>query len=124
MVRGFAFATLGCCASVFLALPAHAQNGETGRGRVEVDYEAIRGTKIITALRIAEPITLDGRLEEPGWNTAERGADFFQKFPSNGAPATEPTEFRVLYDDDTLYVGVTATDSQPDRMVVKELRED
>lgn len=119
-----------CRAGLFIAClvltaSAHAQAaGQSGQAPVPVDYDAVRLTKVITALRITEAITLDGRLDEPAWKVAVPGNEFFQKFPANGAPATEPTEFRVLYDDDNLYVGVVCLDSDPARMVVKELRED
>src|SRR5687768_15786526 len=98
MVRRSGVTTRLFCACLALSPPAYAQNGETVPGRVEIDYDAVRQTRVITAVRIDEPIALDGRLDEPAWKTAVAGTGFFQKFPSNGAPATEPTEFRVLYD--------------------------
>jgi hypothetical protein len=114
---------LGAC--LLLATPAYPQSTENGRARVSVEeFEAIRQAKVVTAVRTTGPITLDGRLDEASWAAAVPGTDFFQKFPSNGAPATESTEFRVLYDEDNLYVGVVCVDSDPENMVVKELRED
>jgi hypothetical protein len=58
---------------------------------VEIDHDAIRATRIVTALRVAETITVDGRLDEPAWERAVPATDFIQKFPRNGAPSTERT---------------------------------
>ena len=91
---------------------------------VAIDHDAIRATRIVTAVRITESIAVDGRLSEPAWEQAVPATDFIQKFPNNGAPSTERTEVRFLYDDDNLYVGVICFDSEPDRLVIKDLRED
>jgi hypothetical protein len=91
---------------------------------VQIDHDAVRATRIVTAVRVRETMTLDGRLDEPMWTEAAPATDFIQKFPNNGAPSTERTEVRFLYDDDNLYVGVVCFDSEPDRLVIKDLRED
>jgi hypothetical protein len=89
-----------------------------------IDHDAIRATRIITAVKITEKITLDGRLEEPVWSEAPPAGDFFQKLPNNGMPASERTEARFAYDEDNLYVGVICHDSRPDKRLIKDLRED
>ena len=66
-------------------------------------------------LEVEERIELDGILDEPAWQRAVPAADFRQQDPDNGEPATEPTEVRIMYDKDTLYMGVTCFDSEPDK---------
>jgi hypothetical protein len=79
----------------------------------------------MTALRIDGEITLDGVLDEPEWSQAEPAKDFIQKLPATGEPATEPTEVRLLYDQDNLYVGVYCFDSAgPDGIVVNDITKD
>jgi hypothetical protein len=90
----------------------------------ESEFEAVRLTKVVTAVRIDEAITLDGRLDEAAWARAVPAGDFIQRVPTNGMPSGERTEVRVLYDDDNLYFGVMSYDSQPSRIVVKELKRD
>ena len=92
-------------------------------GLPRADYETERLKRIITAVRITEKITLDGRLDEPAWKLAVPVTDFIQRIPRTGELSDERTEVRVLYDDDNLYVGVTAFDSHP-ALVVKELKKD
>ena len=67
------------------------------------------GRRSVTALRLAdgEAVTLDGRLDEPFWSKAVPAADFIQQDPQNGGPATEPTEVRIAFDSESLYMGVT-----------------
>ena len=71
-----------------------------------------------------ESIALDGRLDEPAWSRAVPAADFVQIDPVNGQPPTEPTEVRILFDADALYMGVTAYDSEPDRWLGFQRRRD
>jgi hypothetical protein len=97
--------------------PAYGQS-------VPIDYEAIRATRILTAVRIHEGIIVDGHLDEPVWQEAPVATDFIQKFPNNGAPSTERTVVRVLYDEDNLYVGFWCFDSTPSKLLIKDLRED
>src|SRR5688572_25715763 len=75
-------------------------------------------------LRVEERITLDGRLDEPVWTRAIPAANFVQIDPDNGVPATEPTEVRIAFDGNALYMGVTCFDSEPDRWLGYETRRD
>jgi hypothetical protein len=102
---------------VLAATPVFSQNGDEG-------LEAIRQQKVVTAIRISDEISIDGKLDEPAWQLAVPATDFIQWNPRNGAAATEPTEVRFLYDDANLYVGFTFFDSQPEHVVVNDLKED
>ena len=57
------------------------------------------------AVRIDQPIAIDGRLDEAVWQTAPAVTDFWQFEPDEGTFVSEPTEVRFLYDDDAIYVG-------------------
>ena len=89
-----------------------------------IDYAAIRATKVIRAVRTDQPIVLDGRLDEPAWQRAAVAKDFLQQEPAEGAPATEASEVRFLYDDEALYVGGRFVDSDPRGGIVNELKRD
>lgn len=80
----------------------------------------------LRALRIEgrSQLRLDGALDEPAWQTADRINGFLQSEPLEGEPATEDTEVRVLYDGEYLYIGVRALDSEPDRIVGRRLERD
>lgn len=91
-------------------------------GRLEAQTSKPRPA--IRALQIAEPIVLDGRLTEPAWARAEIGSDFSQREPEDGLPASERTEFFVLYTTSTLYFGIIAHDSNAKGIIAKEMERD
>jgi hypothetical protein len=65
------------------------------------------------AISVAEgAFRLDGLLNEPVWNLAPAAGGFTQQTPQPDAPASEETEFRVLFTDEALYVGVRMHDRQ------------
>ena len=101
-----------------------AAAGTVSGQAVEIDHDAIRAARIVTAVRITERITLDGRLDEPVWMQAPPAGDFLQKLPRNGAPATEGTVAHFAYDENNLYIGVVCDESEPDKILIKDLRED
>jgi hypothetical protein len=83
-------------------------------------------TRTITALRLpaGESIDLDGLLDEPAWQRAVPASGFVQRDPDNGAPASEPTDVRVLYDAGRLLVGARLHDSEPDRLLGNQMQRD
>ena len=80
----------------------------------------------MTAVRLSdgERIRVDGQLDEPVWKRAQPATDFVQQDPEFGAPATERTEVRIVYDDERLVMGVTCYDSEPDRLIGYQRRRD
>ncbi len=76
------------------------------------------------ALKAGEEIRLDGVLDEPSWRGADVASAFVQAEPREGQAATERTEVRVVFDEDNLYIGAYLYDSQPDRLVVTDIRKD
>jgi hypothetical protein len=74
-----------------------------------VDIDAIPAGKHVTAVRIAESITVDGVLDEAAWTRAEPAADFYQQQPAESGLATRRTEVRFLCDETALYVGRCST---------------
>lgn len=67
---------------------------------------------------------IDGRLDDTIWAQAPVQGQFIQREPSFGAPASEATEFRVLYDDRNLYFGVWVWDRDPAHILGSELKRD
>lgn len=80
------------------------------------------GTKL--SIRKAKgPITLDGKLDEPDWQTAQVAGDFFMNYPIDTAFAEFQSEARVTFDDHNFYVSYVCYDDQtPD--VIQSLRRD
>ncbi|KPK03516.1 MAG: hypothetical protein AMS20_10470 [Gemmatimonas sp. SG8_28] len=79
----------------------------------------------MTATRAApEAPRLDGRLDDPIWQSAAIATGFRQREPHDGEEPTEPTEVRIVYTEEALYVSARLFDSQPDRVVGRLGRRD
>ena len=71
-----------------------------------------------------ETIHLDGSLDEDAWQRAVPATDFVQLDPDNGAPATERSEVRVVFNSRGLYLGVLCLDSEPDKLFGNQMQRD
>jgi len=83
-----------------------------------------RPTPRISAVRVTAKIAVDGRLDEADWQRAIPAKDFLQRDPDEGTPATDPTEVRILFDDDAIYVGARMFDSEPSKLSKRLTRRD
>jgi len=83
-----------------------------------------KGLRRIHSIRTADPIKIDGTLDEPSWSLVQPATDFLQQQPNEGAPASERTEVRVLFDDKNIYFGIRAFDSDPKHINARELVRD
>jgi hypothetical protein len=81
---------------------------------------------LLHAVRLAEADTLqlDGLPDEAVWQRSAPATNFLQRDPNNGAPATERTEVRILYDDHRLVLGVTCFDSESQRLLANQMQRD
>ena len=78
----------------------------------------------LVPLRILESLHMDGVLDEGIWQNALAASGFTQQRPDEGQPSTERTEVRVLYDEQTLYIGVWAYDSDPSQIIATQMARD
>ncbi|MDZ7261259.1 MAG: carbohydrate binding family 9 domain-containing protein, partial [candidate division KSB1 bacterium] len=80
--------------------------------------------EVVRAVRLQEPVVVDGSLSEPVWQNEYGVSNFVQRDPIEGAQPTEKTEVRIAYDDAALYVGARMYDSAPDSIVARLGRRD
>ena len=79
--------------------------------------------KVVRAVRAAEPIMIDGILNEVAWQGPPIQG-FTQNDPKDGEPATERTDVWVAYDDKALYVAAFCHDSDPKKILSQMGRRD
>ena len=100
--------------SAALALIPWLAGAQTPPGSAAAGGATPTATQTVTisrAVRTRAVIRLDGRLDEPDWNSAPATDGFTQVDPDEGKPASQHTVVRVLYDDASLYVGVRLFDT-------------
>jgi hypothetical protein len=74
--------------------------------------------------RSASQITIDGVLDEPDWEAAKPIGEIRQREPLEGEKASEPTEVKLLYDSQNLYIGVMCFDSDPTHIIGTQMSRD
>ena len=67
---------------------------------------------------------IDGSIEDEAWQAGAWDGDFVQFEPINGGAASQKTEFKVLYDDNNIYVAIKAYDTAPDSISRRISRRD
>lgn len=77
---------------------------------------SLSGQVRIVATRVTTPLILDGLLDDPLWAEAEALSQFATLQPDIGKPATETTIYKVAYDNENIYFGIEALDSEPDKV--------
>ena len=109
--------------SLFLSAPLAGQ----GVPGTQIEMENTTTTfpsAVAVAVIEAGPI-LDGDvLGDPAWVDVPVATGFIQTQPDEGRPATERTEVRVLFDDDTIYFGFVCYDRDPDGIITSASRRD
>jgi len=86
--------------------------------------EGIPQERTVLAFRTAQPPSIDGTLDDPSWESAVPVGPLYQREPVEGAPASERTEVRILYDDVRLYLGFRCFDTDARRIVANRMRRD
>lgn len=86
----------------------------------------VAGNNPKKAVAVRTPIAprIDGILNEQQWSLAQIVTGFIQRDPTEGAPATERTEIRMLYDNEALYFACMMYDSDPSKIVARLARRD
>ncbi len=114
-----------------VAAPASAQSGPggaAGEAPAPIPPAVVSrdgaGHVTVRAVRVAEAIRIDGRLDDAVYKETAAISDFLQQEPDEGKPATERTEAWIFYDDSQIYVSARCWDTHPERMVANEMRRD
>ena len=83
------------------------------------------GQVVVRAIRLREPLRVDGKLDEAVYTENEPIDGFIQALPDNGQPVSERTEAWVMFDDRNLYITAKMYESVPEsQWVANEIRRD
>lgn len=76
------------------------------------------------AFRVEEAPLINGVFDDPAWEGEGWESGFVQHEPYEGRAPSQPTEFKIAYDDMNLYVAIRALDSAPDSITSRMSRRD
>jgi len=78
--------------------------------------------KNVNASKTSENISIDGKLDEASWLTADVATDFFMLEPDNGTPINQSkkTDIKILYTNKAIYIGAILRDDNPN-LINKEI---
>jgi hypothetical protein len=121
--------SLFCLLALTAAIPAHAQSGgATFPGSRDSFASPVSrdtaGRVVVRATRIAQPLRIDGRLDDEAYRLVPPMTEFIQQVPDSGAPVSERTEMWLLYDDDNIYLTCRCWDENPNGIVANDMRRD
>jgi hypothetical protein len=78
----------------------------------------------INAFKSDQSPVVDGRLNDSIWNSAIPFTDFKMVEPSPGSIPTEKTEIRIIYDQNSIYLGIRCFDSEPKKIAANTMEHD
>ena len=107
-----------------LDVPPQASSAEAATLPHSMMSRDAAGAVTLRAVQIAAPLRIDGRMEETLYRDVPPISDFIQVEPDEGQPATERTELWLAFDADNVYVTFRCFETEPDRVVAKEMRRD
>jgi len=111
--------TLGVFVWLSTFAPGLAQPVERG-----VAAEGYRPRAAATRIEPSEAPIIDADLSDQIWANATLITDFRQRVPVPGALPSERTEVRILYDENNLYFGIYAYDSDPSGIILRSMERD
>jgi hypothetical protein len=80
--------------------------------------------KVYKAYRTEKAPAIDGSFDDQTWQQGQWAGDFIQHEPYEDRPPSQPTEFKLAFDDQHIYVAVKALDSAPDSITNRMSRRD
>jgi hypothetical protein len=81
-------------------------------------------TRSAAVISMQDPITIDGALDEPIWVSSPTIGSLIQRQPLPGEAPTERTEVTLLRDEENLYIGIRAFDSEAHRVIGTQMARD
>lgn len=85
----------------------------------EVALKSYKAVKVVV-----DPPQIDGYFNDSAWELAPWDISFVMREPYEGIEPSQHTAFKILYDDDNMYVAIKAYDSQPELIEKRLSRRD
>ena len=110
---------------VWMPVSVGAQQSTSGAPGVETRELTEAGVPLTRALAVETSPVIDGDvLSDPAYADARLATGFVQSRPSEGQPASERTEVRIVYTSETLYFGVVCYTEDASTIIAADSRRD
>ena len=84
---------------------------------IMADNDSLRiANRTYTATRTEQVPRIDGVLDDPCWTEGVWASGFIQQQPNEGQPASYPTELKILYNSNNLFIAIRCYDGEPEKM--------
>jgi len=94
-------------------------------GKDSIQEKADRNVRVYNTQHLSgKAPVIDGVLDDTCWQQGSWAGEYTQWIPNEGAPPSQPTFLKVLYDDKNVYVAIRAVDYEPDKISRKAARRD
>jgi len=84
----------------------------------------IDGKRVYETKRAGNDLVINGLLDDEAWSLVKWQSEFKQSEPNDGNKPSQETSFKILYDDNNLYVGIRAYDTNPNSIETRMTRRD
>jgi len=108
------FLPLACVALIPRSAQAQVIDGPLPPVAPAVIARAVDGRATLRAVRLAQPLTFDGRLNDDIYAATTPITGFLQSIPDNGQPASQNTEVWIFFDRTAIYVAARCWDTRPE----------
>ncbi len=92
--------------------------------RAQTPAERRNAPVTAVALSLGEKIIVDGKLDDAVWQRIAPITEFYEYRPQDAVSARFPTEARIAYDKQALYIAVSASDPEPHKIDAPLVRRD
>ena len=94
-------------------------------GLMVLNGTSFQGKKIYKTKKVNphSPV-IDGKIDDPAWQGVSWSGDFIQRRPYEGKVPSQKTQFKILYDDQNLYIALRAHDNHPAKIIRRLARRD
>lgn len=94
------------------------------KSKKDTIIETFNKNFVYHTLKAQAPIKIDGIIDEPDWQAAQKATDFFLVLPIDTGKAVQPSEVMLTYDDKALYVAIVFYDTVPGKRIAESFRRD
>lgn len=109
---------------IILALTLNSLAGVIQLSESDTIVDTHNKNYVYVVKKMQSEIKIDGAVDEPDWQVAQKATDFRLVLPIDTGFAKQPSEILMTYDDKALYVAQVFYDTIPGKRIVESFRPD